>query len=171
VSVAHVKTQELRKQFQIISDLRGEVKTLQADNLKLYEKVRYMQSYREDAGSRPVTTQLDRLPAPADDMGKYRARYEESMNPFEAFRGRVRFIHLSLRIATHRELQEVTRAYESLNRIERGVLIVTRAVLSNRRTRTFMIIYMATLHLLVMYSTYELTTSSGSQLQAQPFPH
>lgn len=52
-----------------------------------------MQSYREEAGSRPVTTQLDPLPAPAgraDDMGKYRTRYEEAMNPFEAFRGRVR---------------------------------------------------------------------------------
>ena len=84
-------SQELRKQFQIISELRAEIKTLQADNLKLYEKVRYMQSYREDSGSRPVT-QLDPLPAPTgrlDDMSKYQARYEEAMNPFEAFRGRV----------------------------------------------------------------------------------
>lgn len=50
-----------------------------------------MQSYREDSGSRPVS-QLDPLPPPsggADDMSKYRARYEEAMNPFEAFRGRV----------------------------------------------------------------------------------
>ncbi len=90
------RVQELRKQFQVISELRSEIKNLQADNLKLYEKVRYMQSYREEAGSRPPTSQLDPLPAPAgsgtglDDMGKYRARYEEAMNPFEAFRGRVR---------------------------------------------------------------------------------
>jgi homeobox protein cut-like len=64
---------------------------LQGDNLKLFEKVRYMQSYREDSGSRPVT-QLDPLPPPSgriDDMSKYQARYEEAMNPFEAFRGRV----------------------------------------------------------------------------------
>lgn len=84
--------QELRKQFQIISELRSEIKNLQADNLKLYEKVRYMQSYREESGSRPLTTQLNPLPTPpgrADDMSKYRARYEEAMNPFEAFRGRV----------------------------------------------------------------------------------
>ncbi|THV02426.1 hypothetical protein K435DRAFT_792605 [Dendrothele bispora CBS 962.96] len=85
--------EELRKQFQIISELRSEIKNLQSDNLKLYEKVRYMQSYREEAGSRPVTSQLNPLPAPsdsADDMSKYRTRYEETMNPFEAFRGRVR---------------------------------------------------------------------------------
>lgn len=68
--------QELRKQFNIISELRAEVKSLQADNLKLYEKVRYMQSYREDSAARPST--LDPLPANAagrsDDMSKYRAR-------------------------------------------------------------------------------------------------
>lgn len=83
--------QELRKQFQIISELRTEIKSLQSDNLKLYEKVRYMQSYKEEAGSRAPTLQLDPLPAPGrdDDMSKYHARYEEAMNPFEAFRGRV----------------------------------------------------------------------------------
>lgn len=50
-----------------------------------------MQSYREEAGSRPPVSQLDPLPAPSgrDDMSTYRARYEEAMNPFEAFRGRV----------------------------------------------------------------------------------
>lgn len=84
--------QELRKQYQIISELRAEIKSLQADNLKLYEKVRYMQSYRQEAGSRPPVSQLDPLPAPPgqDDMSTYRTRYEEAMNPFEAFRGRVR---------------------------------------------------------------------------------
>lgn len=68
--------EELRKQFNIISELRAEVKSLQADNLKLYEKVRYMQSYREDSSTRPST--LDPLPSNSagrpDDMSKYRAR-------------------------------------------------------------------------------------------------
>jgi hypothetical protein len=31
--------EELRKQFEIVTDLRTEIKSLQADNLKLYEKV------------------------------------------------------------------------------------------------------------------------------------
>ncbi|CCM01147.1 uncharacterized protein FIBRA_03195 [Fibroporia radiculosa] len=145
---------ELRKQFNIISELRGEVKSLQADNLKLYEKVRYMQSYREDAAVRPST--LDPMPSSSprpDDMSKYRTRYEEAMNPFQAFRGR-----------------EATRAYESLNPLERGVLTLTRAILGNRRTRTAFICYAIALHLLVMFTTYECTTSSGSQLQRQPSP-
>lgn len=71
---------------------------MQADNLKLYEKVRYMQSYREDT----ATSQLNPLPgsgsAPSgggDDMSKWRARYESSINPFEAFRGRVSGLFVS----------------------------------------------------------------------------
>ncbi|EGN99687.1 hypothetical protein SERLA73DRAFT_51959 [Serpula lacrymans var. lacrymans S7.3] len=146
---------ELRKQFQVISELRAEIKSLQADNLKLYEKVRYMQSYREEAASRPVS-QLDPLPAPSggDDMSKYRARYEEAMNPFEAFRGR-----------------EAARAYQALNPVERGVLGLTRSILGNRRARTAFIFYAAALHLLVMFTTYECTTSSGTQLQVQPGPY
>ena len=53
-----------------------------------------MQSYREESSSGPPVSQLNPLPAPPamrlDDISKYHARYEESMNPFEAFRGRVR---------------------------------------------------------------------------------
>ncbi|EJF65373.1 hypothetical protein DICSQDRAFT_50703 [Dichomitus squalens LYAD-421 SS1] len=148
--------EELRKQFNIISELRAEVKSLQADNLKLYEKVRYMQSYREDSSTRP--SKLDPLPSNAagrpDDMSKYRARYEEAMNPFQAFRGR-----------------EATRAYESLNVLERGVLVLTRAILGNRRTRTAFIFYAFALHLLVLFTLYECSTSSGSSVQRPQKPY
>jgi homeobox protein cut-like len=85
--------QELRRQFETISELRGEIKSLQADNLKLYEKVRYLQSYRDEAmpgtskvhGGFQSTVRID------EELGKYQNKYEESMNPFEAFRGRVSF--------------------------------------------------------------------------------
>ena len=76
------------------------------------------------------------------------------MNPFQAFRGR-----------------EATRAYESLNVLERGVLVLTRGILGNRRTRTAFIIYAIFLHMLVMFTTYECTASSGSGLQKQPSPY
>lgn len=99
---------ELRKQFQTLSGLRGEIKSLQADNLKLYEKVRYMQSYREDGGAsksanggRRELTGGASGPngrADGDDLGLYQARYEESMNPFQAFRGRVRFTYPTMEL-------------------------------------------------------------------------
>ena len=95
---SHNRPQELRKQFDSISDLRAEIKSLQADNLKLYEKVRYMQSYRNDASSAPVAGPSNSSGAGLlngvmrnreDEIGRYKDKYEESMNPFEAFKGRV----------------------------------------------------------------------------------
>ncbi|KAH9047801.1 CASP C terminal-domain-containing protein [Lactarius hengduanensis] len=148
--------EELRKQFQVISELRAEIRSLQSDNLKLYEKVRYMQSYRE--GNAHST--LDPLPASSTsapsttELTKYSARYEEAMNPFEAFRGR-----------------EAARAYSNLNPLERGVLVLTRAVLGNRRARNAFIVYAVGLHALVMFTLYECTASSSSQSRVQPVPY
>jgi len=52
-----------------------------------------MQSYQSEASGSGVRGTLDPLPANSgtrqDDMSKYRTRYEEAMNPFEVFRGRV----------------------------------------------------------------------------------
>ncbi|KAF9520295.1 hypothetical protein BS47DRAFT_1370453 [Hydnum rufescens UP504] len=108
--------EELRKQFEIISDLRGDIKILQQDNLKLYEKVRYMQSYRDESAassSTYVPGPANAVPTRPDEMTKYKSMYEERMNPFEAFRGK----------------------YRRLNPVERGVFALTRAILGNRRAR------------------------------------
>jgi homeobox protein cut-like len=152
---------ELRKQFSTLSELRSEVKTLQTDNLKLYEKVRYMQSYRED-----TQAQLNPLPAPRQDaLSKYQSRYEEAMNPFEAFRGRVstkfQFFSASMTDIEY-SVQEAARAFQALNPLERAVLSLTRAILGNRRARTFFILYALALHILVMFSTYECAAPSSS---------
>ncbi|KAF9231653.1 CASP C terminal-domain-containing protein [Melanogaster broomeanus] len=146
---------ELRRQFHTISELRSEIKSLQSDNLKLYEKVRYMQSYRETSS----VSQLDPLPGtsrshrnaaserdgsglPMGDgvdgdeleLGKWRKRYEETMNPFEAFKGR-----------------EATQAYTALPLPERLLLRLTRSVLGHRRARLGFVCYATTLHLLVVW--------------------
>ncbi|KAF9230537.1 CASP C terminal-domain-containing protein [Melanogaster broomeanus] len=149
------KNQELRRQFHTISELRSEIKSLQSDNLKLYEKVRYMQSYRETSS----VSQLDPLPGtsrshrnaaserdgsglPMGDgvdgdeleLGKWRKQYEETMNPFEAFKGR-----------------EATQAYTALPLPERLLLRLTRSVLGHRRARLGFVCYATTLHLLVVW--------------------
>ncbi|QRV79542.1 hypothetical protein RhiJN_07557 [Ceratobasidium sp. AG-Ba] len=136
---------ELRKQFESISELRGEVKTLQSDNMKLYEKVRYMQSYR-DEGSASWSSLT--APQAANDLGKYRTMYEDSLNPFQAFRG-----------------QEAARAVQDLNAIERTVLVITRQVLGNRRARTAFICYACFLHGLVLYVIYQCAGSAESSVR------
>ncbi|KAF8441612.1 CASP C terminal-domain-containing protein [Boletus edulis BED1] len=143
--------EELRRQFHTISELRSEIKSLQSDNLKLYEKVRYMQSYRETSSvsqldplpgsSRSHRTEKPRVGSVRDDgdddemeLGKWRQRYEETMNPFEAFRGR-----------------EATQAYTSLPLPERLLVTLTRAVLGHRRARLAFVSYATGLHLLVVW--------------------
>ncbi|KZS93958.1 hypothetical protein SISNIDRAFT_453667 [Sistotremastrum niveocremeum HHB9708] len=130
--------EQLRKQLAVISELRAESKTLQGDNLKLYEKVRYMQSYRDD-GAGPSKVALDALNiGSGDDLGKYKSRYEEAMNPFAAFQSR-----------------EASRAVQALNPVEGAVLALTRHILGSRRARITFICYATALHVLVIFTTYE----------------
>lgn len=132
---------ELRRQFETISELRNEIKSLQADNLKLYEKVRYLQSYREDTSSKALgfasTVRGD------EELGKYRNKYDERMNPFEAFRGR-----------------EKDRAVQNLNPIEKLVFQLASVVLANRYMRNVFVVYALGLHLVVLLSLYGWATES-----------
>ncbi|CDW94880.1 hypothetical protein [Sporisorium scitamineum] len=157
--------EELRKQFETISELRNEIKTLQADNLSLYEKVRYLQSYgpASSGGGGGVGARGDSViqigvaagrtdasgayPPPSIGRGddKYRAKYEESMNPFEAFRGR-----------------EQSRAMAQLNPLERALHILTRLVLSHRRMRLFFMVYAIFLHFLIFGMLFEVSHTSSS---------
>ncbi|EKC99410.1 vacuole transport-related protein [Trichosporon asahii var. asahii CBS 8904] len=135
--------EELRRQFETISDLRTEIKSLQADNLKLYEKVRYMQSYRDTAGSSshmPLSgyntpgssaSMLNgALRSRDDEIGKYKDKYDESLNPFEAFKGR-----------------EAQRAIQALNPLERATFALTRAIIGNKRARSLFIIVLRAVEL------------------------
>ncbi|KAK4689850.1 homeobox protein cut-like, partial [Tremellales sp. Uapishka_1] len=160
--------EELRKQFESISDLRAEIKSLQADNLKLYEKVRYMQSYRNEtsasssnipgmgsgstaAGGGMLTGVMRNR---EDEIGRYKDKYDESLNPFEAFKGR-----------------EAQRAIQALNPLERAVFALTRAVIGNKRARSLFILYAASLHLLivfVLWNTMAASDSVGAPIPIRP---
>ncbi|KAG8927470.1 hypothetical protein FRC01_007453 [Tulasnella sp. 417] len=144
--------EELRKQYEIISELRSEIKTLQADNMKLYEKVRYMQSYRDAGPSATLTTSAAPIGTGANDgISKYSSMYEQSMNPFEAFRGR-----------------EAARAVQALNPLERGVFVITRQILGNRRARLAFIFYALTLHILILMTSYGCASSSPVPAHVAP---
>lgn len=69
--------------------------------------------------------------------------------------------------------QEAARAYANLNPLERGVFVLTRAILGNRRARGAFIGYAIALHVLVVYTLYECAQGSpggGGGLQRQPTP-
>ncbi|KAE8254325.1 hypothetical protein A4X03_0g5737, partial [Tilletia caries] len=149
--------EELRTQFQTISELRAEVKQLQADNLGLYEKVRYLQSYASSSSGggvqgyppvgvgRETRIVVDRAVGRGNGNGngaggeeRYRDRYEEHMDPFASFRGR-----------------EQSRVFAALNPLERLLHMVTRVVLGHRRMRIAFTAYALGLHVLVLLILFE----------------
>ncbi|KAG7527478.1 hypothetical protein FFLO_06893 [Filobasidium floriforme] len=178
--------EELRKQSEGLADLRAEIKTLQSDNLKLYEKVRYMQSYANtgpNAAAGPSGSgtagyslggvsqgaagtgasgsgsaglnggRFGRLGKDDVELGRYRDKYDESLNPFEAFKGR-----------------EAQRAISALNPIDRGVFALTRAVVGNKRARSLFIMYSAALHCLVVFVLYNCMGGESMGRSSGPIP-
>ncbi|ODQ52459.1 hypothetical protein SAICODRAFT_129188 [Saitoella complicata NRRL Y-17804] len=132
--------EDLRKQNATIAQLRSEVEGLQKDNVQLYEKTRYLSQYRETSGgvrrTRAEELALDDL----EGGNKYGKAYEQSVNPFEAFRGK-----------------ESARALSSLNGFDKIVYSMSRMVLANKVTRNLFVGYSVFLHLLVMMCLYRLT--------------
>ncbi|KAH9083859.1 CASP C terminal-domain-containing protein [Lactarius deliciosus] len=159
------------------SELRAEIRSLQSDNLKPYEKVRYMQSYREGNAHSTLDppcvvherAQHDR----ADQIQRALRRGHEPVRGIPWWRTFPTALSFFLPSSSDLILcmQEAARAYSNLNPLERGVLVLTRAVPSNRRARNAFIVYVVGLHALVMFTLYECTASSSSQSRVQPVPY
>lgn len=128
--------EDLRKQFNQISDLKRKNKQLQSDNEELYEKTRYMASMKasENAASRNKTFQPK---VNFKDLeNPYQSKYESKLHPIEQFR-----------------LQEQERVNSRLSPFERLFIFLTRTVLANRATRMIFLSYCLLLHVVVMYTT------------------
>ncbi|KAK9366527.1 CASP C terminal-domain-containing protein [Lipomyces kononenkoae] len=118
--------QELRSEYARITDLRTQIETLQKDNVALYEKTRYLSTYR--AGNQAVNAG-----GSSDVSGSYRRDYEEQISPFAQFRGR-----------------EQERALSRMGPLERIIYGLTRVVLANKTSRNLFFAYIMGLHLFLM---------------------
>ncbi|RPB04845.1 hypothetical protein L873DRAFT_1665152 [Choiromyces venosus 120613-1] len=140
---------ELSRVHATVSNLRQEVASLQKDNLQLYEKTRYIQTYRQPPALSTTNTAAASSgfganmnpsstlhPSNASSSGnpieRYRQAYESNISPFEAFRGR-----------------ETARAFHRMGVLERMIYSLTRVVLANRLSRNLFAGYCLALHVLV----------------------
>ncbi|WFD36427.1 hypothetical protein MCUN1_003306 [Malassezia cuniculi] len=121
--------EELRRQVEALAELRSETQRLQADNLSMYEKVRYLERTGPKYPPGATTITVDE---------PYRKHYEQSLNPFEAFRGR-----------------EQTRAVAALSPVDRLLHTFTRAIVGSAYVRLAIVCYAAILHLLVFFIIYD----------------
>lgn len=144
-----------RKLMERIEKVMSEVDSLKSDNVRLYEKLRFVQSYRQSnvalasAGGASTSTAIDIGIAGGSDsvgggggggdeedvtglLGKYRSMYEDMVNPYTIFNRRER----------HKRVSEMSAP-------ERLTLRAGQKALSTRTSRLIVFFYIIALHILV----------------------
>uniref|UniRef100_A0AAR2JE47 Protein CASP n=1 Tax=Pygocentrus nattereri TaxID=42514 RepID=A0AAR2JE47_PYGNA len=122
---------ESRSMQQTMQALQSELDSLRADNIKLYEKIKFLQSYPTRSGGTD------------DTVMRYSSQYEERLDPFASFSKRVR-----VKICP---LQCLTRATIDFGRV----------ILSNKMARTVAFFYTLFLHCLVFLVLYKTAWSES----------
>ena len=134
---------EVRHVRQTMTALRNDADTLKRDNVKLYEKIKFLSSYRQSSDGVTVASAGAGAGAGASGGGgdnndvtvrRYGAAYEEGMNPFKAFSSRER---------AHR--------IRAMSPLDKAMYHVGRAILGNRASRMAFFVYALILHALVLF--------------------
>ena len=121
-----------------------ETRTLRLDNVKMYEKIKFLESYRTSASSHSHTVDMEASIDTLPNASKYKALYEDSINPFTVFT----------------QKQKALRK-EKMDLPERVMLEISQTFLGNRTARKFLFVYMLVMHLLVFITLYRFTHSTG----------
>ncbi|PVD31494.1 hypothetical protein C0Q70_06906 [Pomacea canaliculata] len=126
-----LRAQELEAQAlsqqQQLTLFQNEIDKLRSDNVKLYEKIRFLQSYPTKGA--------------ADDgaVNRYSSQYEERLDPFTTF-----------------SRKERQRRYGELRPYDKITLSMGRIIMSNKFARVFAFFYTLLLHCLVFLVLYKL---------------
>lgn len=133
--------EELRKQFNLVNELKRQNNSLKKDNEELYERTRYLASFQTPGTRNITTTSTGRKflnPKPNTDLesNPYQQSYELKLHPIEQFR-----------------MREQERINSRLSPLERLFISITRAVLATRTTRMLFLAYCLGLHIIVMFVT------------------
>ncbi|XP_057266759.1 protein CASP isoform X9 [Pezoporus wallicus] len=123
---------ENRMMQHTVHALQSELDNLRADNIKLYEKIKFLQSYPGRGDSRDDTEQ------------RYSSQYEERLDPFSSF-----------------SRKERQRKYLSLSPWDKATLSMGRLILSNKTARTIAFFYTLFLHCLVFLVLYKTAWSES----------
>jgi len=129
-------------------ELQVQVQTsesLKTDNTKLYEKVRYLQSFNATSGGSSMRGRNSSLSSDRDlDIEALESRYEASVDPFRQF-----------------SRAERQRKYNEMSPLEKVVFIVAKTTLGSKEMRKALFFYVLGMHLLVFVTTYHWSHSSS----------
>lgn len=133
--------------------IQSELESVREDNVKLYEKIKFLQNYNQHQRTVPkpvpstsssVHISVD-MPEKEPSMAKYSTAYEAQLNPFEQF-----------------GLHERMRHYRNLQPYEKLLLKLGHLITQSRRGRFAACMYALALHLLVFLVLYKLALSSDN---------
>lgn len=132
---------DLKRQVNLVNELKRQNRTLKSDNEDLYEKSRYMALLKKD-GDAPAGNSSRRFFTPKPnasvdlERNAYETEYESKLHPIERFR-----------------MREQERISSRLSPFERIFITITRSILATRTTRMLFLAYCVFLHFLVMFTT------------------
>mmetsp|Transcript_63249 Transcript_63249/g.135915 ORF Transcript_63249/g.135915 Transcript_63249/m.135915 type:complete len:678 (+) Transcript_63249:114-2147(+) len=133
---------------------RKRAETFHADNVKLVERARYLQSFQPKQGGPGRGRARGGTGKPggadADLEGRYSAAYEDGIslaNPFEQFRE-----------------DEKARRVASMNAGERVLVVAGTLILKSKLARTVTIVYVSALHLLIFFVLFSLAHRSTASV-------
>ncbi|CAM6089630.1 unnamed protein product [Calypogeia fissa] len=145
--------EELRVVKEKNKKLEADLERSKADNVKLYEKIRYVQDYTQDRPlSRGPKKRVEDVEAgvSGDFESKYKKIYEDDINPFTQF-----------------SKKEKERRYKELGIRDKITLSSGRFLLGNKYARTFIFFYSIGLHLLVFMSLYKFSVLSHHSVRSE----
>jgi homeobox protein cut-like len=145
VETLEAEKDRLAEQLRLTST---RAQTLQEDNVKLYQKMRYVQSFASSPSgmatgkSHAAQPSLSSLSADVEQgvpfEDKYKSAYEDSVNPFAAFNER-----------------EKSKRIGELNPAEKIILSTTSFFLATRNTRMILFAYLVLVHIFVVIMSYK----------------
>lgn len=118
---------ELAGKSQQVILLQNELDALRADNLKLYEKIKFLQSYQGRQAKEDTAAE-----------SRYSSQYEEALDPFSSF-----------------SRKEKLRRYAALSPFEKVTLSMGRFILGNKTARTVAFLYTTLVHSLIFLVLYK----------------
>eukprot|EP00127_Corallochytrium_limacisporum_P004406 Clim_evm14s161 gene=Clim_evmTU14s161 len=118
-----------------------QVKDLDRDNLQLYERTRFLESYK---GGNEGQGQASRGSVSVKvDNDRYEQTYRQTLDPFKEFKR-----------------QERQRQFDRLNAIDKAILLGGQTIVSTKTTRTVFFTYTVVLHALVFFTIMRLSATA-----------
>ncbi|KAF9171714.1 hypothetical protein BGX21_004724 [Mortierella sp. AD011] len=171
--------EQLRQQSEQISNLRNENSQLQKDNLKMYERVKYMQSYRDESSgagvgvgySAPSTVIDYTSPFKNSNSGgggvvgrgagssQYKKNdgdefHMQSLDPTDRYRN---MYEESMNPFEAFHKKEESRRFNNMTSADKAMLTMSRLILTNKWTRTMLVAYTMGLHFLMVVMLYKMS--------------